>query len=240
MVETGPRHGHPAAAHHRRVLQVRRRGGAPGAFPGRPRPQSPAGLLVACHRPGPQRARRDPGRRRPRPARRARADLPARAERAAGIGGNRRGHRAHGPGTGPPHPGSPARAARSSPSRSPRAPPERSTWRSASAPKGALSVTADGRRLDLHGAARIVRRVSRRGRDQQANQPAHAAACFHHRRQFGRRGSAARRRLASHLCAVSVNPVACRSGPVPGPAAGSAGGSRWSSCARSRAIREGA
>ena len=34
----------PAAVHHRRVLQVRRRRRAPRAFPGRPCPPSPAGL----------------------------------------------------------------------------------------------------------------------------------------------------------------------------------------------------
>src|ERR1035437_2317520 len=38
-----------------------------------------------------------------RPAARACADLPARAERAAGIGGYRRRHRAHGPGAGAPY-----------------------------------------------------------------------------------------------------------------------------------------
>jgi hypothetical protein len=43
-------------------------------------------------RPGPQRARRPPGRRRARPARRA--NLAARPQRAAGVGGDRRRHRA--------------------------------------------------------------------------------------------------------------------------------------------------
>ena len=38
------RHGHQAAVHHRRVLQVRRRGGTPRPLPGRARPLSSAGL----------------------------------------------------------------------------------------------------------------------------------------------------------------------------------------------------
>jgi hypothetical protein len=58
--------------------------------PGRARPAPPAGLRVARHRPGPQRARRHPGRRRTRLARRARPDLAAGAERAAGLRGHRR------------------------------------------------------------------------------------------------------------------------------------------------------
>jgi hypothetical protein len=40
----GPRHGHPAAVHHRRVLQVRRRGRAPRPLPGGARPPAEAGL----------------------------------------------------------------------------------------------------------------------------------------------------------------------------------------------------
>jgi hypothetical protein len=39
-----PRDRHPAAVHHRRVLQVRDRRGTPGSLPGRPRPPSPGGL----------------------------------------------------------------------------------------------------------------------------------------------------------------------------------------------------
>jgi integrase len=57
---------------------------------------------------------------------------------------------------------SPAKAARSSPSRSRLAPPGRSTWGSESALAGPLFLAGDGRRLDRHGAARIVRRVTRR------------------------------------------------------------------------------
>ena len=39
-----PRNRHPAAVHYRRVLQVRGRRRAPGAFPGRSRPPSAGGL----------------------------------------------------------------------------------------------------------------------------------------------------------------------------------------------------
>ena len=47
---------HPPAVHHRRVLQVRGRRRAPEAFPGRSRPPSAARVRVPCGRPGPQRA----------------------------------------------------------------------------------------------------------------------------------------------------------------------------------------
>jgi hypothetical protein len=53
-------------------------------------------------RAGPQRARRAAGRRRARAAGRACADLPARAERPADLGGHRRRHRAPGPGARAP------------------------------------------------------------------------------------------------------------------------------------------
>ena len=74
-------------------------GTSPAAHVRRPR----VGLRVPCRGPGPQRGRRLAGRR-SRPAGRARADLAARAERAAGLGGCRRGHRAPGPGARPPDP----------------------------------------------------------------------------------------------------------------------------------------
>ena len=141
----GPRDRHPAAVHHRRVLPVRGRRRTPGALPGRARPPSAAGLRVACRRPGPQRARRAPGRRRARPACRACADLAARAERAAGIGSNRRGHRAPGPGARAPdsddHPQ--GRQGRR-PSRWRRGPPGRSTWPSASERTGRCSWPRTG------------------------------------------------------------------------------------------------
>ena len=101
----GPRHRHPPAVHDRRVLQVRRRGRAPRPLARRARPPAAGGLRVARHRPGPQRGRRAPGRRRARPGRRARADLPAGPQRAAGVGGDRRGHRAPWPRARPPDPG---------------------------------------------------------------------------------------------------------------------------------------
>ena len=54
------------------------------------------------------------------------------------------------------------RAARSSPSRSRPAPPGRSTWPPGERCDGRPFLTADGRRLDRHGAGRIVRKVARR------------------------------------------------------------------------------
>jgi integrase len=48
--------------------------------------------------------------------------------------------------------------------------------------EGRLFVTADGRRLDRHGAARIVRRCGPPSWDQQACQPSHATARVHYRR----------------------------------------------------------
>ena len=85
-----PRPGPPTAVHHRRLLQVRRRGGTPGAFPGRARPPAEAGLRVAQHRPGPAarsaRSWSPPGSARP-PSTRFQADLdPARGCRSARRG----------------------------------------------------------------------------------------------------------------------------------------------------------
>ena len=44
---------YPPPVHHRRVLQVRRRGRTPGPLARRARPASPGGLRVTRHRPGP-------------------------------------------------------------------------------------------------------------------------------------------------------------------------------------------
>ena len=46
---------------------------------------------------------------------------------------------------------------------------------------GPVFLAPDGRRLDRHGAGRIVRRVALR-RDRQESQPPHTAPCVHHRR----------------------------------------------------------
>jgi integrase/recombinase XerD len=46
---------------------------------------------------------------------------------------------------------------------------------------GPIFLTADGRRLDRHGAGRIVRRGRTRGRDHQEGQPSHAQTRVHHR-----------------------------------------------------------
>ena len=64
----------------------------------RARPAAAAGLRVARHRAGPQRAGRAAGCRRAGLTGRARADLTAGPERAAGIRGSRRQHRNAGPG----------------------------------------------------------------------------------------------------------------------------------------------
>ena len=98
----GPRHGHPAAVHHRRVLQVRGRRRTPRHLPGRARPPSAGRLRVPCRRAGPRRARRPAGRRRARLTGRACPDLAARLERAADLRGHRRRHRASGPGARAP------------------------------------------------------------------------------------------------------------------------------------------
>ena len=58
---------------------------------------------------------------------------------------------------------------------------------------GPVFLTADGRRLDRHGAGRIVRKVARRAGIAKTVTPPHAAACVYHRRQFGCRGAAAGR-----------------------------------------------
>jgi integrase-like protein len=157
-----PRDRHAAAVHRRRVLQVRGRGRAPRAFPGRARPPSPAGLRVARHRPGPQRARRDASRRRARPARRARPDLAAGAERAPGLRGHRRDIQHLGSERG--HRTLVITRKGGKVVTIPLAP------RTARAidlaigehTEGPLFLAADGRRLDRHGAARVVRRAAHR------------------------------------------------------------------------------
>jgi len=76
---------------------------------------------------------------------------------------------------------------------------------------GPLFAAANGRRLDRHGAARIVRRVTRRAGDSQARQPAHAAARVHHRRP--RRRSPAARRAGGRLARRPAHHHALRPSP---------------------------
>ena len=57
---------------------------------------------------------------------------------------------------------------------------------------GPVFLTGDGRRLDRHGAGRIVRKVAPPRRDRQGRHAPHAAARVHYRRA-GCRGAAARR-----------------------------------------------
>ncbi len=158
----GPRDRHAAAVHHRRVLPVRGRRRTPGALPGRARPPSAAGLRVACRRPGPQRARRvlvaaglGP------PVEHALISLLAlnglRVSEAAGADtehlGLGRGHRTltitRKGGKVVTIPLAP-RTARAIDL----AIGERTD--------GPVFLAADGRRLDRHGAGRIVRKVARR------------------------------------------------------------------------------
>ena len=57
---------------------------------------------------------------------------------------------------------------------------------------GPVFLAADGRRLDRHGAGRIVRKAARRAGIAKAVTPPHAQTCVYHRRA-GCRGPAARR-----------------------------------------------
>jgi integrase/recombinase XerD len=111
---------------------------------------------------GPQRARRAPSRGRTRAARRARPHLAARPQRAAGLGGHRRGYRAPGPRARAPHPVDHSQGGKVV--TIPLAPRTGRAIDLATGERteGPLFTTADGRRLDRHGAARIVRRVTRR------------------------------------------------------------------------------
>jgi integrase len=156
------RHGHPPAVHDRRVLQVRRRGGTARALPGSARPPAAAGLRVPRHRAGPQRGRRAPGRRRARHPGRARPDLAARPERAAGLRSYRRRHRSSRHRTRPPHLGH--RAERGGRAVIPLAPRTARAIDLAIGERceGPIFTTPAGQRLDRHGAGRIVRRVARR------------------------------------------------------------------------------
>ncbi len=163
----------------------------PGPLARGARPSSPAGLRVARHRAGRQRTRRPPGRCRARTTRRARADLPACAERAAGIRGHRRGHRAPGPGARAPDPGHHPKG------RQGRHHPPRPAHRQGDRPG---DRRAHRRTPPCHRGRQAAGPARRRPdrppghparRDRQGRQPAHTAARFHH--QFRRWGPAARR-----------------------------------------------
>jgi integrase/recombinase XerD len=131
---------------------------SPAAHVRRPR----VGLRVACRGPGPQRARRAAGGRRARFAGRARAYLPARAERAAGSEatgadieqlGLDRGHRTltitRKGGKVVTIPLAPRTA-------------QAIDLAIGERTSGPVFLAADGRRLDRHGAGRIVRKAARR------------------------------------------------------------------------------
>jgi site-specific recombinase XerD len=75
---------------------------------------------------------------------------------------------------------------------------------------GPLFRAADGKRLDRHGAARIVRRVTRRAEISKQVSPAHAAPRVHHRR--APRGSPAARRAGGRLARRPAHHHALRPG----------------------------
>ena len=113
--------------------------------------------LIAC-----LRARCAAGRGWPRPAGRARADLAARPERTAGLRGHGRRYRGAGRRAWAPHPGDHSQGWQG------RHYPAGAAHRRAidlaigERSEGPIFLSADGRRLDRHGAGRIVRRVARR------------------------------------------------------------------------------
>jgi hypothetical protein len=110
----------------------------------------------------PQRARRAAGRRRARPARRACADLAAGPERAAGIGGHRPGYRGTGRRAG--HRTLVVTRKGGKVVTIPLAPRTARAIDLAIGERceGSIFRAPGGRRLDRHGAGRIVRRVARR------------------------------------------------------------------------------
>ena len=112
--------------------------------------------------PGPQPARRPAGGRRARDGRRARPDLPAGPERAAGLGGCRRIHRASGPGTRAPDPDDHPQGRKGGhhPAGAADRPGDRPGHQGTDG--GAGVPGRRRRRLDRHGAGRIVHRVARR------------------------------------------------------------------------------
>ena len=82
--------------------------------------------------------------------------------------------------------------------------------------EGPVFLAADGRRLDRHGAGRIVRKTARRAGIAKPVTPAHAAARLHHRRP--RRRGAAAGRAGGRLARRSADHDAVRPGPrQPGP-----------------------
>ena len=206
----GPRHGHPSAVHHRRVLPVRGRGGTAGTLPGRACPPAPAGLRVPRGRAGPQRARRAAGGRRAgSPSEHALISLLAlnglRVSEAIGADIEHldleRGHRTL---TITRKGGKVVTIPLA------RAPRGRSTWPSANAARGRSPspATAVGWTVMAPGDRPPGRRPCR---DPQGRQPSHAQARLHHRRA-GCRGAVARR-AGSRLSRGSAYHDPVRPGP---------------------------
>ncbi len=150
--------------HYRRTLQVRGRGRPARPLSSRARPAAAAGLRIPRRRPGPQRGRRPPGRRRARHGRRARTDLAAATA---------------------PWP-SPVKAAERPSSRSlpePRVPSISPSGNAATARSSSPPAATPGPAQSR--ADRPARRPPHRAR--QEHRTAHAPACIHHRRTRRRR-----------------------------------------------------
>ena len=163
-----------------RVLPVRRRRGAARSLTRRACAAATAGLRVPRHRPGPQRARRHARYRRAWPTSQARADLPARAERAPGLRSHRRQHRSARHRARPPHIGDhpQGRQGRHHPTRPTHRPGDRPgqrrTHRRADLPDSGQAPDRPARRRADRAANRPPRR------DHQARRAPHTAPRVHH------------------------------------------------------------
>jgi len=208
----GPGDGYSPAVHDRRVLQVRGRGGTAGPFPRQctsavpgwtTSPMPPAWTAT---RSAPCWSRQGSA---PRPSS---PDLAARTERAAGLRGRRRRHRALGTERG--HRTLAITRKGGEKAVIPLAPRTARAIDLAVGERceGPIFTTPAGQRLDRHGAGRIVRRVARRAGLAKRNRPAHPPPRLHHLYQFRRRRPAARR-PASGLAPRPENHDPLRPGP---------------------------
>ena len=139
-------------------------------------------------------------------------DLAARTERAAGLRGRRRRHRALGTERG--HRTLAITRKGGEKAVIPLAPRTARAIDLAVGERceGPIFTTPAGQRLDRHGAGRIVRRVARRAGLAKRNRPAHPPPRLHHLYQFRRRRPAARR-PASGLAPRPENHDPLRPGP---------------------------
>ena len=151
-----------AVVHDHLAVSLRRRRRSARSLTGGACASTTPGLRVQRHRAGPQRGRRDAGRRRSRRRPRPRPDLAARVERAAGVGSDRRRHR-----TTRLERGHRTLVVLRKGGKTVTIPLAPRTARAVDLvvgerSEGPIFVGRDGRRLDRHGAARIVRRIARR------------------------------------------------------------------------------